>query len=109
MPPREWTPVALLAQVMGYYHRHNGWPTVKELITHTGLTAEQAQTLLDVLLDRRLVKVDGETVYPWEAGPSPVVTYRLRRAHPAPAPDAGGGAVGVLRAAAGASGHRDLA
>lgn len=75
--PREWTPVALLAQVMAFYHRYNGWPTVQELITHTGLPPDQVRSLLDVLLDRRLVQLDGETVYPWEAGPSPVVTYRL--------------------------------
>ncbi|WP_374712265.1 hypothetical protein [Symbiobacterium terraclitae] len=77
MPPREWTPVALLAQVTGWYHRHNGWPTVHDMVQHTGLTPETVRELLDVLVDRRFVKVDRQTIYAWEAGPSEVVTYRL--------------------------------
>lgn len=77
MPPREWTPMALLAQLHVYYRRENGWPTLRELAVFTELPVEQVQRLVDILVDRRYVRVEGETIYPWEAGPSPVVTYRL--------------------------------
>lgn len=69
--------MALLAQLHVYYRRENGWPTLRELAVFTELPVEQVQRLVDILVDRRYVRVEGETIYPWEAGPSPVVTYRL--------------------------------
>lgn len=77
MAERKWTPLMLLAQVNYYYRRFNCWPTIGDLARETQQTTTQVRELLDKLAERRFIKMDGDTVYPWEAGPSPVVTYRM--------------------------------
>jgi len=76
MGTREWTPLMLLAEI-NRLRRLGQCPTVEELARAVDLGIDQVQQLLDVLIDRRYVVIDSGRIYPWGAGPSPVVTYKL--------------------------------
>jgi len=73
---REWTPLMLLAEINRFRHQGHA-PTIEELARAVDLEVQRVQQLLDVLIDRRYVVIDSGRIYPWGAGPSPVVTYKL--------------------------------